>query len=115
VTKRDRVTRVYVAGPLTTSQNQHRNVLDAIDAADKLLRAGFYPYVPHLSFYWDACHVHSYETWMDLDLRWLEKCDALVRLPGHSPGSDREVIHAQLNGIRVYHGLDEFLSAHVAT
>ena len=36
-----------------------------------------------------------------LDLRLVERCDVLVRLPGDSAGADREVAHARRRGIPV--------------
>ena len=35
-------------------------------------------------------------------LRWVAVCDALVRIPGYSPGSDEEAGHATRLGIPVY-------------
>ena len=42
----------------------------------------------------DADAFAEYETWMEYDLAWLGACEALLRLPGHSPGADREVRYA---------------------
>jgi hypothetical protein len=80
---------VYVAGPYTG--DEEANVARAIAAGDILLRAGIAPYVPHLSHFWHQLHPHGYEVWMDLDFSWVQRCDALLRLPGESKGADREV------------------------
>ena len=53
----------------------------------------------------DRLHTKGYEQWMKLDLAWLDKCDALLRLPGESPGSDREVDAAKERGIPVYYSV----------
>lgn len=37
----------------------------------------------------------------------LERCDAVLRLPGESPGADREVHYAISLGKPVYYGLEE--------
>ena len=54
-------------------------------------------------------HPEDYETWMKLDFIWVESCDALLRLPGESPGADREVKHAITLGIPVFYSMDELL------
>jgi hypothetical protein len=100
--------RVYVAGPISKG-DVGANVHLAIVAGDRLLAAGYAPYVPHLSFYWHIHTPHDYEVWMALDFAYLAVCDALVRLPGESPGADREVAFAKEHGITVYDGLDELL------
>ena len=86
---------VYVAGPYTapTPEGVVRNVEVAIDAANRLLDAGLWPYVPHLSHYLHARKARDYEAWLGLDLAVLGRMDALLRLPGESRGADREVFH----------------------
>lgn len=101
--------RVYVAGPLTQG-NREENVRTALDAASRLLDAGFAPYVPHLSHYWDAQTPRPYETWMALDFAWLEACDVFLRLPGHSPGADREETMAADMGIPRYYEIGSLVS-----
>jgi hypothetical protein len=101
--------RVYVSGPFTQG---HRwvNIQHAIAAADELLCAGHVPWVPHLTHWWDQLFLHEYEEWMQYDLAWLAQCEALIRLPGFSPGGDREVQRAKQLGIQVFHGVDTFLA-----
>lgn len=101
---------VYISGPYTNG-DQAANVRAAIEAANALLDAGYIPYCPHLSHFHHMLFPHDYETWMQLDLAWLEKCDALVRLDGYSPGADREVEHALALGIPVYYGMEAFMQA----
>lgn len=102
--------RVYVAGPLTSGNRFTDNVRAAIDCADRLVSAGFLPYVPHLCVFWDMVHPHPYEYWMKLDRGWLGSCDVLLRLPGRSPGSDREVLWAKELGIPVFFDERELLA-----
>lgn len=85
-----KVKRIYIAGPYTGG-DVARNVANAMDAAHALLDMGLKPYVPHLSHYLHVHQAREYEEWMALDLAWLDVCDALLRLPGVSPGADREV------------------------
>lgn len=100
---------VYVAGPYTQG-NVSENVRAAINAGDHLLGCGFAPYVPHLTHFWHLTSPHSYETWLELDLCWLAKCDALLRLPGESPGADQEVQFAVQNDIPVFHSLSTLVT-----
>lgn len=93
--------KVYVAGPYSIG-DVGANVRDAIIAGDRLLQAGHDPYIPHLNHFWHMIRPHAYNRWLDLDLRWLPTCDILVRLPGESPGSDKEVELAKQLNIPVY-------------
>jgi hypothetical protein len=95
-----RALRVYVASVMTEG-DVAANVRAACDVADDLLRGGLVPYLPHLDHFWHLIHPHDYETWMALDFAWLAACDVLVRLPGASPGADREVAEAEHLGIIV--------------
>ncbi len=109
---------IYVAGPITKG-DQFRNVADALDVGATMLQAGMVPFVPHLSCYWHVSHEQPYDVWLAYDLAVIERCDHLYRMPGESPGADREVAHARELGIPVWlpeHGpLDEFITAAMAT
>ncbi len=94
--------RIYVAGPLTQGYLTD-NVRTAIEVATALLDAGHFPYLPHLSVFWDLVTPQDYETWMALDFEWIAQCEALVRLPGHCPGCEREIQRARELGIPIYH------------
>jgi hypothetical protein len=98
-------TRVYISGPLTTGMLTG-NVRTALDAAAELLRRGYAVYVPHANVLWEIVHPESYETWMQHDFEWVLACDVVLRLPGTSPGGDREVALAIEYGIPVYYSLD---------
>lgn len=86
--------RVYVAGPYTGG-NVNRNVRAALCVGTWILAAGHLPFVPHVCHFWDCMFPGDYETWMRWDLGWLEQCDVVLRLPGVSPGADREVARAR--------------------
>jgi hypothetical protein len=93
--------RVYVAGPYTKG-DVVINVRKAIEAADQLAALGHYPFIPHLSHFWHLVAPHKYLFWIEQDLAWLNKCDALLRLPGESKGADLEVATARKLGLKVY-------------
>lgn len=100
--------RLYIAGPYSKG-DVALNVREAIVAADILLNKGHKPYIPHLNHLWHLVKPHDYETWLALDMAYLAVCEALVRLPGESPGAEREVAFAHKNGISVYYSIEEFL------
>lgn len=97
---------IYVAGPYTNGAPDG-NVRAAVDAAEQLRKMGHTPFVPHLNFLWGMVHQHGYEYWMDWCLEWVDRCDALLRIDGHSPGGDREVKYAHEQGMPVYESVDE--------
>lgn len=101
--------RIYVSGPLHGGDRE-ANVRRAIDAADQLLRARHAPFVPHLFQTWHEIHPHDEETWLRLDLEYLASCDAMVRLPGPSPGAEVEEEYAAALGIPVFRSVADILS-----
>jgi hypothetical protein len=101
---------VYVAGPYTS--NPCHGTRAAFDAAECLVAAGYTPLVPHSSLLWDIAYPHSPEFWYQLDLAYLERCDAVLRLPGESWGADREVEYAEAHGITVTFGTAEQFVEH---
>jgi len=44
-----------------------------------------------------------------MDLEWLAKCDAVLRLPGESKGADIEKDYALSLGIPVFFSIDDLL------
>jgi len=92
--------RVYVAGPITHGDTD-ANVRAGMDVASALLALGHAPYVPQLTFYWDGYRPQAYETWMALSDAWLRQCEAIIRVPGYSPGADREMAVARVLGLPV--------------
>ena len=96
--------RVYVAGPYSGG-DVALNVRRAILAGEALLARGHSPYIPHLTHFWQLLVPHAYEVWLEQDLVWLGRCEAVLRLSGESLGADREVAIARLRGIPVYDSL----------
>lgn len=93
--------RVYIAGPYTKG-DPVLNVRAAVAAADAVLAEGHVPFVPHVNHLWHTISPKRWETWLSIDLAWLDCCDALIRLPGESTGADLEVTEASKLGIPVY-------------
>jgi hypothetical protein len=99
--------RVYIAGPYSRG-DQAVNVRTAIFVADAVLALGYAPYLPHLTHFWHLLSPKEYEAWLRLDLHWLDVCDYLLRIPGDSPGADREVQRAAAIGIQAFYGIEQF-------
>ena len=103
----------YIAGPY--GSDPIGNTRLAIKALHALLDGGVPAICPHLSMLADFYFERKYEDWMGLDLVLVERCDVVLRLPGHSPGADREVEHADMHGIPVVYvswwGLDHYAQA----
>ena len=99
---------VYVAGPILGSGNPFRNVSVAMEAGINIMREGGTPYIPHLDFTMAVAHPHiTREEYLAWDFAIIERCDALLRLPGESDGADREVAHAEAHGVTVFHDKGE--------
>jgi hypothetical protein len=93
--------RIYIAGQYTTG-DPAINVKRAIDAAEEVVKLGHVPFIPHLTHFWHMIYAHEYEFWMEQDFEWLKQCQALLRLPGDSPGADKEVYLADKLGLVIF-------------
>jgi len=109
---------IYVAGPLTfaaqgelaNAEERAQHVQRAARIAERLRKAGWTPFLPHSHYTaWSAAlgglifeGRSGHDEVMTQCLRWVAVCDALVRIPGYSPGSDEEARHATRLGIPVY-------------
>lgn len=89
---------VYIASPYTVG-DVAVNVKRQIDFANKLIDLGAVPIVPLYFHFQHLVHPKPYDTWTELDLALLLKCDLLVRLPGESKGADYEELMATKSGI----------------
>jgi len=103
-----RMKRVYVAGPYSQG-DVAMNVRRAYEAASQLADAGFAPFVPHHTHFWQLMFPRPYEEWLTLDLAFLPCCDAVLRLSGESVGADGEVREARSLGIPVFDDIDNLL------
>lgn len=93
--------RVYIAGPYSGG-DVGKNIREAMIAWHRLRNLGFIPFCPHLSHFLHLLIPLEYEDWLLWDLEWLRVCDAVLRLPGESPGADREVLAANDLNIPVF-------------
>lgn len=97
---------VYIACPY--SNDPEANVQEALRVASQIRDNGWaVPFVPVLTHFWEKAYPAPYETWMEMDFEYLRRCDAVLRLPGVSPGADREVAFAEKLGLFVSYDLDE--------
>lgn len=104
-----RIETVYIAGPYTGG-NVEENVRNAILAAHAVLDLGLTPFVPHLCHYLHAVKERGYEDWMRFDFVWLEKNDSLWRIPGESPGAEREIVRMKALVRPIFYSLEELKS-----
>ena len=104
----------YIAGPMTKG-NQFDLFKDSVLVADCILKRGHAVFLPHLSFFWNLIKANDYERWLQQDFLWIRKCNVLVRIPGESEGADREVEFAKSIGVKVFMGLEEFMSSSMWT
>lgn len=93
--------RVYVAGPYSGG-DVAMNVRSAFETAEELARRGCAPYVPHANHFWHLIFPHHYLFWMEQDTAWLLVCEAVLRMPGSSPGADKEIALAEKVNIPVF-------------
>ena len=103
--------KVYIAGPMYSSGDMDNNIRMALEAATRLRRAGFLPFIPHLYFFWNLMSPQPRDHWMGLDLDWVRDCDCLLQLPGYSEGATIEVEVAIKNQIPVYDNIDELIQS----
>lgn len=93
---------VYIAGPISKG-DPFANVRTAVQIGEKLRRRGIVPIIPHLSALWAMIGSEAtYEDWLELDFELISRCDAVLRIPGESPGADREVMYALDLGKPIY-------------
>ena len=107
-------TWVYVSGPLTTGGPSALagNVRRAVEAGCELIRRGYVVVVPHeKALLCEKLLDMPYESWLAYDLKVIDRCDALLRLPGKSGGAAREVDYcARVLGRPVYYSLDTLVA-----
>lgn len=95
---------VFVAGPMSTSGEPGPNLNAAAVASATLMKLGFVPFVPHVTWVLHAITPEvEIEAWKRWDLLWIERCDCVLRLPGESEGADGEVDYASAIEKPVFH------------
>lgn len=101
---------IYIAGPYTKG-DVGENVRNNILAANAVAEAGFIPFAPLLAHFWHMQCLHQYRFWVDQDLAWLERCDAILRTPGESAGADEEIALMDKLGKPVFYTLLDLIEA----
>ena len=101
---------MYIAGPFTQGDTLV-NIHTATSVAQEVLSHGLVPFVPHLTGLWHMIKPGTYKQWMEYDKAWLGKCDALLRLPGYSPGGDEEEKLARQLELPVFYTMRSLLDA----
>lgn len=107
--------RIYIAGPY--SGENIINIRNAIIAANAVmdLDRGFLPFIPHLCGFWDMVTPKPYEAWIYYSKEWLLQCEAMLRLPGDSPGSDYECEVARQSNIPIFYSIAELRDSNLGT
>lgn len=92
---------VYIACPYTKG-DVAVNVRNGARLFEYLANAGVMPFNPLLSHFQHMMYHRDYEWWLEWDLQFIRKCDAVVRLAGESEGADREVALAKKLGLPLF-------------
>jgi hypothetical protein len=79
----------------------------AIEAYFDLIEQDFVPYCPQLSVFCEFMQPNRipYEQWLELDMGYIDDSDVVLRIPGPSPGADRECKYAHSKGKPVVNNL----------
>lgn len=102
--------RVYIAGPMSQG-DRVANLNAALVAYRELLRLGYAPLCPQLSFFVDGLFGFSWAEWLGSDLPWVAASNMVLRLPGESRGADHETRLAGLLGIPIFGSVEDLVSA----
>ncbi len=105
---------VYCAGPYTLP-DLITNTQNAVLIGERLWELGFLSYIPLLSMMAHVISPHEYEYWLANGLEWVARSDVLYRLPGMSPGADKEAIYAEQLGIPVFYDIVTLNSWRIAS
>lgn len=97
---------IYVSSPYSCG-DQAANVRRQIDVGHELMDRGHSVILPNLTHFMQIVRPRDYEEWLRMDEHIIERCDVVLRLPGASPGADREVEHAEKNHVLVVHSVEE--------
>lgn len=117
---------VYIAGPISKGDLAH-NINQATDAFAKLARAGLAPLCPQWSAYSGEAKLSatggsvyavasavgcglSHADWLAVDLAFVARSDAVLRLPGESVGADMETALARERGIPVFDSVADVIA-----
>lgn len=97
---------IYIASPYTKG-DVAVNVRRQIDTVHELMNYSWaLPFAPLYSHFQHMVHPRPYQDWIDIDLKWIHKCDCVLRLDGESPGADGEVELAKSLGLPVFSSVE---------
>lgn len=100
-------TRVYIAGPMSKGDTVD-NLSAALKAMRELVRLGYAPLCPQLSFFAEPfMREFTHGDWLGIDLPWVAVADVVLRLPGESVGADMEVAKARQASIPIVSSIEE--------
>ncbi len=108
---------VYIAGPYSLG-HPIEVVKRVVIAADAVASLGYFPFLPHsITRDWAMRFDHPEDAWLGYCMAWVRRCDALIRIPGESKGSEHEMRVADEIGIPVFgdgkvDGVGAFMMAH---
>jgi len=97
---------VYIASQYELG-DKSENVLRQIEIAHTLMDYGFSFYAPLLMHYVEAFRSRPTDEYMSIDLEFVSRCDAVLRLEGRSVGADIEEAYARELGIPVVYSIAE--------
>lgn len=117
---------VYIAGPISHG-DLCDNINRATDAFNRLAIAGLAPLCPQWSCFSTGAFVSptsgkvyakadiagsglAHSCWIEIDLVFVERSDAVLRLSGQSAGADCEVEHARNCGVPVFTSVEEVIA-----
>ena len=109
---------IYIASPYS-APTEHARIIHTYDAmliGYRILQRGHYPYIPHLSHFFNKYVQQVLERYLgpelyyDWGLAILERCDALLSL-GPSPGADAELARAKELGLQIFYKVEEVPNA----
>ncbi len=92
---------LYIAAPYTYPDPVMNTHYVSKVAMEIYTRSKWVPLIPHLNIALHFMRPTEAKFWYELDLHYLDHCDAIVRLPGYSEGADNEIEYAIHNGIDV--------------
>ena len=94
--------KVYIAAPYT-KPDQALNVRRAMEIADRVVKAGGVPFIPHLSHFWHLVNPRELGWWYQYTLAWVRSCEHLVYADGESVGVGPEIAEAKRLNIPIWH------------
>ena len=97
---------VFISGPYSGG-GVEQNLDNVKEIASRLIDLGFAPIIPHFYHYVDMKYNKPYDIWLECALELLERADILFRLPGDSPGADKEEELANTLNMAIYHSIKD--------